>query len=760
MSATIITTGSNSRQIIVDNEYHPAQANGVIDKINTCITDLGWTLFDTVTSTEPPAGARITDKCFTTKVYSAPCNDGGTPSTKYIILRFDAPRQYFYMSCAESWNDTTHVATNECWTQNRGFPIPLGTGHYVLYIFASARYCVMVPVIRGEPGLWQGVFEFEREDYNDDYTKAPCFGYTNGVIFGSPFYALTNGMPGGAVLEAATLVRNHNLPFWIPRLPTGEVGLAAIKNTAIIAGTDSFPPPVVTFNSNNFLSNTSLAGYGFGVGALTTVTTKYRSGANTNSAPIYSVKLGPQNSNSFFSTGRVYGINLSGLTFNDTLDTVTIPSNSTTKLFSPTGSNATHYVLGITGGPMQTVSTNPAGITTEKLKFDYIDSEYAPANTEHFYDGVVVRGRYVYLTCGNTTVGYPILKKYDLDTNNWTTISLPGQGDSLVYDGGNNIYVSTSTGLSQVNIDNNSIANLDMSSNLAGGAAALAIDDRYVYAAQRTASIANSQLAVVNSSFLVERYINGLNVGNTSALSRYGIVFSPDYDDNKVVLINTQQQSSYVNLRNFIVSGANGTTLHSNLVTAAAGYSAAAGNTNTSSSYYYDNNYIFVKHNTSYNQSVGTTTSGLAQQFILFTSNVGFITANTLHNRDQTPGRESGDGAASQAGVAPFKIREAIPFKGYRLSNGHRGGQTTTASESFFISNYDHFGETTLNVGISSSNNLHGTLPSRLAGCCFSDGIWYYRFANNQSNGISKVYGQYRTKNNNGLTTPTILITS
>jgi hypothetical protein len=759
MSVTINNTGSKSRQIVVDNEFHPAQANGVIDKINTCLTDLGWTLYDTALSTEPPENARIAGQCFTTKVYSAVCRDGDSPSTKYMILRYDAPRQYFYMSCCESWNTSTKVPTNECWTQNRGFPIPLSTNHYVLYIFASARYCVMVPVIRGEQGLWQGIFEFEREASDDNATKAPCFGYTNGVIFGSPFYALTSNFNASTQTETSNIVKNNVLPFWIPRLSTGEVGLAAARNTSLFVAGSSFPPPTTLLPrySNNNIANTVTYNYGQGLASIFG-TNVYR--GNSNNFSVYLPKVSSVNSAASFRAGRIYGINIAQSSLGNVLDTYQIPLEGNTGHFNTLGTNTTCFALNILGGSQFTCGVNTAasGLLRDRLNFEYIDNEPSPANVAHFFDGVVVRGKEIYLTCGNTTVGYPQLKKYNLDTNTWSNITLPGNGDSLVYDGGNNIYVSTTVGITRVNVDNNAIiANLNMASNLAGGAAALAIDDRYVYALQQTVSTTNNQIAVVNSSFSVERYINSLSIINAGG--RYSMIFSPDYSNNRVIVLGSQHTAPSVALNQYVVSGANGATIANSTYTISVGTSAA-GNTLSCSSFYYDNNYIFIRHNVPYAGFGVTGGAAFSQQVVLHTGNLVFISSGGGPAASSTI-RESGDISAA-GGISPFKMREAIPFKGYRLSNGHRGGISGPISESFFTSNYDHSSETTMpSTSLSVANVLSSQLPMVAGGCCFSDGIWYYRFSNNQANGVSKVFGQYsRMHNNLGLSTPTILISS
>jgi hypothetical protein len=743
MSVNIFNPGSNSRQIVVKDEYHPAATGGIIEKINTAITALGWTLFDTVSS-----GVR---DCFITKVYTAPCVDSPSPSTKYMILRFDAPRQYFYMSCAESWNDTTHVATNECFTQYRGFPLPLQTSNLIIYIFATQRYCVIQPVLRGEPGIWQGIFEFRRV-FPDTSAGAPCFGYTNAVILGSPFYSSTpntTGQPATAI-DIGTSPRNHVLPFWVPRLNTGETGLAAAKNSALSIGSDDFPPnnTVIPFNSNAHiaLSNSTFSTYGTGITNVLGHNINYRS--NTELKTFLNPRLTTQTKN-FGIYGRIFGMNIT-TGMGENLDTIQIPIDGD-GFFSNSGTSSKHFILGLTGG--NDMSFVPG---QNRLKLDIIDHD-VQANGALFYDGVVVRGRYVYLTCGNTTGGFPVLKRYNLDTNKWSETSLPGAGESLVYDGGNNIYVSTDNGITRINVDNTAIiANLTLAS-LAGGAAALAVCDNYVYAMQQTASPTNNVLAVVNSSFQVERYVTGIPTNNTTISSRYSIIFSPDYADNKVVIINSTTPGTTApppNTANFIISGSNGAFLSNSYFSYSGGYGSQAANSCTSVSYFYDNNYIVLKYNPSYSAAPTTIVSGFTA--ILRTSNLQLIASNTLQSATTTNYRDSGDATASVVGARPFKMREAIPFKGYRFSHAHRGGVTGQSSDVHFRTFYDHQNESS--VSVHASTNAFACSFPHVAGCCFSDGVFYYRFNSNSSNNITRVSGQMQTKNNLGNTTPVLMI--
>ena len=744
MSVNIYNTGNNSRQLVIRDEFHPAQANGIIDKLNTAITQLGWSLFDTVTTG--------TNNCLVTKVYTAACNDGITPSTKYMILKFDAPRQYFYMSCAESWNDTTHVATNECFTQYNGFPFPLQTGNYIIHIFATQRYCVIQPVLRGEPGIWQGIFEFERVS-PDTASGAPCFGYTNAVIIGSPFYSTTANTFGGSVgIDAGTSPRNHVMPVWVPRLASGETGLAASKLATLSIGGQSFPPRFsgFLFNANNHLaiSNSTYTNLGLGIAGISSFNINFR--ANTLPRTILNPKFGVT-ANNAVSGGRFYGMNIAP-NIGDILDTTYIPINSN-GFFSSAGANSKHFVLGMTGGNDSSIA-NGSG----RLKFDFIDHDPI-SNAAIFYDAVEVRGRFIYLTCGNTTVGYSVLKKYDLDLNKWQEISLPGVGDSLIYDGGNNLYVSTSVGVTRFNVDNTSIvANLTLAT-LPGGAAAMGICESYLYVMQRTPSLANNNLAIVNSSFAAERIVTGISTGNNSSNSRYSIVFTTDYSAPVVTLINSSFQegaTSPAGLTNYRISGSNGAFLSNVILNyATGGFSSAAGNSCTSVSYFYNTDYIVLKYNGS---STSGTSTGAAVGFqaVIRTSNLQVIATNTMTSNTTTPYRESGDQASGSAGIPPFKMREAIPFKGYRLSNGHRGGASLQAYDNLFKTFYDHGSESVIS-NHTWSNSFACSFPS-VAGCAFTDGVFYYRFNINSANNISKVYGQMQTRNNLGNTTPVLLI--
>lgn len=89
-----------------------------------------------------------------TKVYSAPNNDGDTtggPSTKYMILRFDGPRQLWNVSCCEYWDAVSHTATNECFTNGKSVVLPLQYNYCWIYVFASPRYAAFTGVVLAEP---------------------------------------------------------------------------------------------------------------------------------------------------------------------------------------------------------------------------------------------------------------------------------------------------------------------------------------------------------------------------------------------------------------------------------------------------------------------------------------------------------------------------------------------------------------------------------------------------------------------------------
>lgn len=734
MSVTITNTGSNSRKLEIANEYNINAAGGIIEGINTALTALGWTLYDTVTT-----GSR---NCFVTKVYTAACNDGGSPSIKYMILRFDGPRRFWYVSCAESWNDTTHVATNECWTQERSFPLPLQLNNSIIYVWANARYAIFQGSVRGELGLWQGIVEFERTMIDDSPSQAPCFGYTNQLIIGSPYYYFVPG--ASSTVDTDIDARNHIIPLWMPRAPDGTTGYQAIRSCSIVIGNTPYPPSnrTVLYNSNtaSLFSNTLQRSLGLGIASINPSSFVYN--GNTSLRPVMDMRVGSQVLN-YFEYGRLYGLKLT-TNLGSPLDTFALPVDGNL-FFSNTGSNNSHFILPITGGGHTTVSVGAGRMYQELMPV-------AGTNTTIFDTSGLVHGRFIYNTAGTgTNTQANVVIKIDLDTGTWSNIAVPGTAEGIIYDGGNNVYVSTGVGVSRINVTDDSIANL--SSNLAGGGSAMTVNDTYLFLGPKTAAATNNKVDVINlSTFTVETQINNIIValhGGTNATGQMAILTTPDYDSNNMfIAIGAMNINTRIMVNRIFANGVIAGNVHID-------WAYNQGQSITNAQYgamYYNNKDIIVL----WPRGPGTanSSSGTAHYFSITTD-------ASLANTQTGLVIDGGHGHDTLA--HPYKISEAIPVKGYRFGNGHRGDGTGSIPSIISV-NHHHVSNTEASFGgmySAAVRNLYNTSGNTTYpyGPVSTDGCSVYRMFTSQNSGVLK--GQYnQTRNNVGVTTPVLLIPS
>ena len=176
MSVTNASYTTNSYTVTIANEL--VDSNNVIAGVNTAITTLGWSLYDSINQT--------TYSPMVTRVYRVLNSDGTT--YKYAILRYDTLNLKLNLSCCEDWNTSTKVATNESWHNAGLFFIGYDLRDCVIYVAATARHLILHSKIRGESAIWAGIFEFERIATEDISTNtAPCFAYTNSLMVGTPW---------------------------------------------------------------------------------------------------------------------------------------------------------------------------------------------------------------------------------------------------------------------------------------------------------------------------------------------------------------------------------------------------------------------------------------------------------------------------------------------------------------------------------------------------------------------------------------------
>lgn len=486
MTVTINTLGSNSRQIVIDSE---TSATNIINAVNTSLTALGWTLIDTVTS-----GSR---GCQVTRVYSAPNADSVT--TKYMIIRYDTPRQYWVVSCAENWNTSTNTATNECWYGGRQILLPLQYSNCSLYVFATARYACFMGVVSSEPSAWQGVFEFERYAAEDIAAKdTPCFGWTSSLTIGEPYGNIVT-VSGSTPLVNTTSASNGCVPigFAVPRTKNGLTGASAAGVFNVLTSLGAFPP------------TKSQSGVDFSNGGITQTLNNHTGMLGTwgdsstyawdaNKVPISNLQLNGYDS--FYLLGRIYGLKITAK-LGAVLDTTTVPVDANL-FYSAGGSNTTHYLLGIHGHYSDRLAPGTNRMTA--LTSTAVTSLGTPAQS------VLVGGRYLYFT---TTTGF---HKFDIQTQGFTTNILPAQQYwSVKFDGDNSLYVTANANdiIYKINLSNDTNTTLSMTGTWSG----LAVDDDNLYVGSRVAGTNTTVKRVALSTF-TEAATYTVPTGNASNL--------------------------------------------------------------------------------------------------------------------------------------------------------------------------------------------------------------------------------------------------
>jgi len=229
MTTTIM--GPNTKRInISDNDYDQST---VITYIRNVITSMGWSLYDTFQAVDPSVvGSFPGDGTWGGFVFRSLNYDG--VSYKYAILRFDTPRRFMYLSTCESWNNTTHVPTNECWT-GHGFPMPWSPDYCDIVINANSRWLLIQSYLNGDSGNWCAVMEFEREAEEDTAAAGfPCWAFTCSELH---MQYDNNGIE----VPACAL-----FGYCFPRLRDGSTGYNAAVRMGTISGSRLF----LSWNSN------------------------------------------------------------------------------------------------------------------------------------------------------------------------------------------------------------------------------------------------------------------------------------------------------------------------------------------------------------------------------------------------------------------------------------------------------------------------------------------------------------------------------
>ena len=509
MSVTTTQYTTNSYKITLNMEM---DSEAMLAAVDTAVKALGWSAFDTVGTSSagqiPGLGTTSTYSPIRTYVYRALNFDGVT--YKYIILRFDTIKWQFWHTCAESWNATTHVATNESWNNVGIFVQNYDLRDGFLWIGATSRHFVIWPFIRNEPGMWTGTFEFERVASEDTSGAGyPCFAWTNSLMIGTPYGNPSNNVAIGGTMYPSKIM------FAFPRTPDGFTGVSAAQIYAPITSKGMHPP--------------SYPNHNLGALAFTSDTNLLHLGSHYNWIYAWDT-FSSKTSASPFSLDAITKIMPFGRAFNlsvtapigSFLDTTSIPVSATGGWADPSGTAADCVLLPMNGGP-----ENYDRATSSSLPAPSVPTTMITA---------VASGQG---TGGNTT-NAAMQKTFAIGANVWAvnnqgvwvwntiTSTMPlvysstGMRD-IIFDGQRTVWGATSAGV--VRIDTETLA--ATAYTMTAGTQYLAIDRNFVYATSRTTSTNPAMYAIRRSDF-------SLAYGNFSSASTVVVVTiagtpQPDY---------------------------------------------------------------------------------------------------------------------------------------------------------------------------------------------------------------------------------------
>lgn len=455
MSITITSIGDNTVQITTSGTGNSFSA--LTTAVAAAITgsnpvkSTGWTLLDSVAT-----GVGLT------QVFQALNIDGVT--YKNIILRWNIFTGEINTSTCESWNVTTHTATNEAWTFYDCAPISFNMSGCDLIIFVHPRWCALHSYVASEQGLWAGTFEMSREDANDTAANGiPCWGWISSTLWmlGSTSYT-------GKPLQGV----DHTLCS-VPRTKSGMTGVNAAKSWAADFGTISYPH--ISHNSQTIL-------YQLQINANKFFSTIWNT-AKKMALPIKPV----HNYNGVYieNKGMISGLKLlPNIGGNMQKVKINVDSNGN---YAAGGASTDHWVLNNHYKTYDSSSTAWAGNT------NWTSVDVVVGNGLETITGFVFTGyAYYVITTGR-------LSKILLFNYQNFDLSMVVYKD-IKYDGERYVYLSSSTGLSRLDTTDDSIVNL----TIANGVQAFSITDQHIVCAQATSAAIPTITRVLRSTFAVD----------------------------------------------------------------------------------------------------------------------------------------------------------------------------------------------------------------------------------------------------------------
>lgn len=451
MSVTNTSYSTNSYKITIANEF--AGSNDIITGVNTAITSLGWSLFDSINQTDYSPMA--------TRVYRAGNVDGTT--FKYAILRWDTLNLRLNLSCSESWNTTSKTATNESWHSTGLFAHGYDVRDCYIFVAGTSRHLVLQSYIRNEPSHWAGIFEVERTAVEDiSSNSAPCFFYTNSLMFGTPWG--TNDSNTRSVCMVA-----------FPRTNDNETGAFAAKTYAPVTTRGMYPPYYPSSNTGNTGAN-SVNILSTHDGNMLHLGSFYNTIGTWGWDPL-KIVVSPVSLDHTYKSmpfGRIYNTAITKPIGSGGLDSTYINADGTGGWPSPTGSNTEFLTLALNGGSEDQFS-NTAGRCT----LTFANNQ----GTTVIFGTVTAVGNTVWAAANNG------IYSWDMGSGANTSatqryVNSNGVID-IMFDGLRSIWGTTNNGIIQVDTETYA-TNANIAADL--GCGNLSMDNKYIYASNRTTS--------------------------------------------------------------------------------------------------------------------------------------------------------------------------------------------------------------------------------------------------------------------------------
>lgn len=487
-------------------------STNVISAVNSAITSSpiggasSWVLYDTLEGNPPGTGT--SGSAFSpinTYVFRSPLfSDAST--YKFLIMRWDIIQRYFWTSTCESWSLSTHLPTNETWTNSGAFFHGYDLQNGFILVNGSARHITLWSWIAEKPGMWSLVTEIQPLSSDDTIATNTSWAWTCSLMIGTPF---------GATSNTAT----SRIMFATPRAPTNATGAAAAQVLAPCTVRGMFPPlyplpsgatgPTITVDTN-----------------LLHLGSAYNQSSSWSSTqdPCFAVSIEATISGYpgvSFPKGNLYSVGITGtnkLTGGETLS-VTLDSDGGWP--SASGSTTAALALPLNGGydndlgyganRCTVVTGNTYSVKVNKIcPIGNLRTVLAASDGVRFWDAK--------LGAGSETV---------------LVYSDSGGVYDVVFDGEYYVYASTSTGVIRIDVSN-AWYSLWTTTSLAisGGCGYLNIDKKYLYATERTYRTLPVTMVVSRSTFTLT---STCTQGTTQVNAAPSTTPLPDYNGSFIV---------------------------------------------------------------------------------------------------------------------------------------------------------------------------------------------------------------------------------